>query len=335
MKNQEEEVLNLMEQIDPGWCQNRVNRGLSSGEGLVHAVRDSRQKNGKAVDPGVTDKRFLAVEEEYASPLKRMDMSANSLSPVLRQAFDGGILQVLTRNDPIKAMDTLVSLVANITSTELLRYLPRTELASGFGNCHLILWVERARVLPRGGTLNQDVLDWLVIKLKDAICFASQAGRLSWAPEAESVWDEVYDWVTHDEPGVAGALTARAEAHTLRLSCLYALLDESPLVCEQHVRAAAGVWEYAARSVRHIFGDDYGDPTTDRIIKALLHHPKGLTRTQIHQVFKNHLDRTELTNALNALEAAGKARQEHLQTRGRSAERWVHIDNCEGGSSNG
>src|SRR3712207_8342266 len=45
-------------------------------------------------------------------------------------------------------------------------------------------------------------------------------------------------------PGLFGAVTGRAEAHVLRLSCLYAALDMSDTVTVTHLRAALALWRY-------------------------------------------------------------------------------------------
>ena len=44
---------------------NRTLTGLSSGEGLIWAIRDLTTD-----DPGITDRRLLVVEPEFASVLK-------------------------------------------------------------------------------------------------------------------------------------------------------------------------------------------------------------------------------------------------------------------------
>lgn len=57
----------------------RILTGLSSGEGLVWAVRDPA-----GPDPGPPDRRLLIVEPEFASVLKQTSRDINTLSPVLR-----------------------------------------------------------------------------------------------------------------------------------------------------------------------------------------------------------------------------------------------------------
>ena len=69
--------------------------------------------------------------------------------------------------------------------------------------------------------------------------------------------------LTDDRPGLLGAITGRAEAQVLRLSCLYALMDQSAVVTRQHLTAAIALWDYAAQSAQYLFGDSLGDPLAD------------------------------------------------------------------------
>ena len=59
---------------DPQWSRERQASCLSSGEGVIYALRDrvSRLKDGEqvVVDEGVRDKRLMVVEPEFASVLK-------------------------------------------------------------------------------------------------------------------------------------------------------------------------------------------------------------------------------------------------------------------------
>ncbi len=76
--------------------------------------------------------------------------------------------------------------------------------------------------------------------------------------EATERWRDVYEDLSDDHPGAWGSVTARAEAHVLRLSLLYALLDASPTVRLSHLEAALAVWRYCSDSARFIFGTRCG-----------------------------------------------------------------------------
>ena len=86
--------------------------GLSSGEGLIWQVRDpiykwERPKGGGQVvevpvDPGVDDKRLWVVESEFATTLRVMQRDGNTLTAIVRRAWDRDDLRSLTKNSPAR-----------------------------------------------------------------------------------------------------------------------------------------------------------------------------------------------------------------------------------------
>ena len=148
-------VKTLTEAVDPGWSAGRVMGGLSSGEGLIYAVRDEvrGERKGEEVvlDPGEPDKRHLAVEGELAGLLKVMAREGNTLSATIRQAWDGGRLRTMTKNSPTRATGAHISIIGHVTKAELLRHPGDTEAANGFANRFLWLMVRRSKELPFGG----------------------------------------------------------------------------------------------------------------------------------------------------------------------------------------
>jgi hypothetical protein len=85
------------------------------------------------VDPGVDDKRLLVCEGEFANALKVLPREGNTLSPVIRNAWDRGDLQFLTKSKQTRATDVHISLVGHITigsptfSGSIIRYFPVTR----------------------------------------------------------------------------------------------------------------------------------------------------------------------------------------------------------------
>jgi hypothetical protein len=51
-----------------------------------------------------------------------------------------------------------------------------------------------------------------------------------------------------DQPGLLGALTARAEAQVIRLALLFALLDKEGSIGVAHLKAALAFWRYCEAS---------------------------------------------------------------------------------------
>ncbi len=313
----------------PDWAKDCKASGLSTGEGLIYAVRDESYKivdgEEQLADAGVSDKRCAVVETEFASPLKVAGRVGNTLSPVLRNGFDGGTLRVMTRNSPLRATDPHVSILGHITIDELTRELSSTESCNGFGNRFLYVSVFRSKELPDGGEAH--LIDWapIVSELESAFKYAdSLTAPLTRNAEARELWKTIYKELTRDRPGMLGSLTARAEAHVTRLALIYAVLDCSPEITADHLWAALALWEYVERSVSHIFGDALGDPVADEILRMLRQAgDEGVTRTQIRDWFGRNKQVGHIERALELIEKLGLAtKRKQAGTGGRAAEVW-------------
>ena len=116
----------------------------------------SGDQTPEIVDPGVTDKRLLIVEPEFAAALAVMERHGNTLSPLIRKARDGDKLSTLTKASPLTATDAHISIIGHITEDELKARLTRTDTANGFANRFLFALVERSQELPFGGDLPLD-----------------------------------------------------------------------------------------------------------------------------------------------------------------------------------
>jgi hypothetical protein len=331
-------IRRLLLVADEDWVRFRILAGLSSGEGLIWAVRDAirkmeRQSGAKGqparyveieIDPGVADKRAYIVEPEWGTTLRMLERHGNSLSGVSRQAWESGRLSTLVKHAAAVATDAHISITGHITRQELLRYLERTEVASGFANRHLFALVRRAQYLPRGGQVPEVMLASLSARITRAIRQARLYTEIGFTEPAWEVWEAVYPSLSAGKPGLLGAVISRAEAQTRRLAALYALLDEVMEVRPEHLLAGIAVWEYAEHSACFIFGDALGDPVADEILRALQGAgPNGLTRTELHGLFGRHRGTTDIGRALRVLlEHRLVTMSQDCSTGGRPAERW-------------
>jgi hypothetical protein len=125
--------------------------GLSSGEGIIYNIRDANPDAAQP-DHGITDKRLLCIEEEFAQALKVMRREGNILSPILRQAWDGSPLHPLTKTSPIKCNEPHLSIIGHITPAELRKQLNEIEIANGFANRFMWFYVQRSMLIasPKG-----------------------------------------------------------------------------------------------------------------------------------------------------------------------------------------
>jgi hypothetical protein len=302
--------------------------GLSSGEGLIYAVRDPRMSedadgNPMVLDAGAEDKRLMVVEGEFAGPLRAMTREGNTLSVLIRQAWDGVKLAALTKNSPLKATDAHISIIGHITRTELLRLLSETDAHNGFANRFLWLLVRRSKALPFGGNWDTEEAALLVQRINDAVEFGRVHRQIGWGQSAREPWMEVYEKLSEGKPGLFGAATSRAEAQVVRLAAIYAIMDQKPAIHSAHLEAALALWRYAEASALYIFGNATGDRVADRIATALEDEPEGLTRTDLINLFKRNISSARLDQALGLLEGLGRVRMVPVVTGGRPAEKWL------------
>ena len=322
----------LFKAVDPDWTNTRVLGGFSSGEGLVSTVRDRRdekkpiREKGRVVeyesvmvDEGVDDKRVLCIEEEFAQALKVMSREGNILSTIIRTAWDGSRLAPMTKNNPLVATGAHISIIGHITKDELLRHLSDTEQANGFANRFIWLYLERSKLIPDPLGVPDHILEPLLERLRDAIESARKTNLMARDADAAVIWREVYQGLSDEKPGLVGSITARGEAQTMRLACVYALLDQSTVVRVEHLEAALALWAYSEECARFIFGDSTGDPTVDRIVTALKQGP--LSETDIRDLFSRH-NGEGVDRALSSIYNNGIANHEMEATAGRPRSIW-------------
>jgi hypothetical protein len=299
----------------------RILTGLSSGEGLVWAVRDPTEH-----DPGARDPRLLAIEPEFASVLKSASREISTLSPTLRSAWDSRPLQLLTRTAPARATSAHIALIGHITQAELRHHTNTIELANGFMNRLILIACRRTRLLPEGGNPEPLAGTGLDRLLAGTLQHARHAGELRLDEHARALWWDAYTRLaeSHDD-GIAGALCARAEAHTIRLALLYALADGARQINHEHLQTALALWDYAARSAAWALQGATGDPLAEQIHAALTNHPDGLTRTQLRDLFHRNQPAAHLDRALDTLAHTARATHKRILTAGRPAELWTAV----------
>lgn len=324
----------LLAAVEEAWTRDRVKKGLSTGEGLIYHVRDPREEQqaikdkGRVidyetviVDAGEPDKRLLVIEQEFATLLRRMAGEGNTLSAVIREAWDSGNLSTLTKNSPMRATGAHVSLIAHVTKDELLRYLTDTECANGFANRFLWLLVRKSKDLPDGGAVPEQTLATLAEALSKCAEFAKGGESLRRDTKARDLWHAVYPALTAEKPGMLGAILSRAQAQALRLSVLYAVLDCSDVIRVEHLKAALAVCDYAEASARSIFGEATGDWVADRILEAL--RGQGpMTETDISGLFQRNVKADRIHRALEMLRRSGLIESVIEETSGRKKTVW-------------
>jgi hypothetical protein len=318
--------------LDQEWADERIANGLSSGEGLIHAVRDpvSRtDKSGREIerDPGIIDKRLFIQEGEFGSVLRVMGREKNTLSSVIRNAWDGQhVLQTMVKNDPNKATAAHISFVGHITRTELTELLSTCDSANGVANRFIWLCSQRSKSLPEGGNLAANAFNEIVQRLHTIINHAKTVSVMTRDPAATKIWAGIYGQLSDGKPGLLGMVLARAEAQVMRLATIYALLDCSVQIRPEHLNAALAVWLYAEQSARYIFGAGTGSALADRILSELVDaKPEGMTRTEINDALGGHTKSQDISKALTILREQNLAAPTKVKRNEKNVDVWQAV----------
>jgi hypothetical protein len=296
-------IARIFEQVDADWV-GKHRSGLGSGEGVIWYVRDPQIEGDSMVDEGVIDQRMWVYEGEFASALAVMRREGNTLSPVIRNAWDGKPLRSTVKNSPAASTGAHISILGDITQDELMLQLSQTDRNNGFANRFLWIYVERCGVKPFGG----DAIGFTdeIAKLKAAVAAAKwPCQRVFMDRNARLLWQRIYADLSEGQPGLFGAVTSRAEAQVVRLALVYALLDQSEHIRTEHLTAALALWRYAEDSAWFIFGGLSAEQ--HKILAFLADGPR--TKTDIIQRCFHRNRKADAINAdLDVLLKAGRIR---------------------------
>ncbi len=280
---------------------------LSSGEGLIYAVRDEipnfSNNDENKPKPKPPDKRLFVLDEELAAALKVSKREGNTLSSVIRGFWDSGCASPMTKQNRISATDVHVCIVAHITKDELAMCLQNVELLNGFANRFLWALVHRSKQVPIPLPIEDSILKRLQERLRTCIASSRQIGKVAFSREAQDVWCNYYSYLSRDKVGLVGAVTGRAEAQTARLALIYALLDKSNSIEIRHLESAFAVWKYCEDSAEKIFVGRGSNNLDDKILNFLQNG--SLTTSEISNLLQRNVKSFEIHNSLERLISAG------------------------------
>lgn len=315
------QVKSILTPIAPEWASKRIKSGLTSGEGLIFHVRDEireiKQQKGQMIevvtDAGEADKRMLVVEEELSSAIKAMSREGNTLSGVLRQAWDSPmVLAPMTKNNRITASHPHVSVIGHITRDELLKSLKAVENTNGGTNRFLWCCAKRARLLPFGGRTTGNAVQEVAQRIDHAVGWAQTVKQeITFDAEAAEMWEIVYEQLGDIPAGTIGAILSRAEPHVRRIAMIYAAMDCSAMILPEHLEAALEIWRYSSASVKWIFGGiDSGETVQskvrEKIARFIDSKPDGCSRRDIAQYMGGKTKAAEIEYHLAELLSNGK-----------------------------
>ena len=247
--------------------------GVSSGQGLIELVRDdnvplTRSGIERMVD-GVEDKRLLLDLSEFGLVFSVSAQESNTLSMVLRDAFDGRTLDNPTRTNPLRSTGAHVSVLGHITMSEFRRRTVdnkrSTDTHNGLLNRFLVMYSVRDRIVTRPEPVPEAIRRELagilannVHAVFDQHCSDHRGHRrvvLRMTHAAWRLWEDEYPRITsatYDSEYVY-AMMARRELHTLVIAALLAAMNGESAVDVPALRAGLAWGAYVADTNTRVF----------------------------------------------------------------------------------
>lgn len=288
-------------------------RGLSSGQGVIKAVRDASQgqdeKGKRIVFDEITEKRLFIYEKEFGNALSQMLMNTNILVGVLNCAWDGDDLGDLTKNSPLKATNTHIGLVGHITPEELHEKLrnQRFILYNGFGNRILWLRTEARGIVANPPILPEEEIAAIRSEIEECIEHANNLSEVNFSPAAAKFYEGIYKRTKENlsrRTGTLKSVSDRALPQICRIALAYALLEQKSSIDVEHLIAAKAFWDYCDQSAAMIFGNKSSNAKEDQLMNALQKGP--LTRTDANNVLgKGNTTPDEIDSIVESLSSRG------------------------------
>jgi len=316
----------VMGMVDPQFIHENVKGGLSTGEGLIGHIADQKNEDGEVVP---RDTRLLISEEEAGAVFTRMKREGNSLSPVLRQAWDSKTLSTLTRKDDggLIAREPLISAIMMITPDELRHGLADVELVNGFMNRFLLAYTERVSLLPFGSPVDPQLLRGPVSYLQDSLEKLPAVGalELGWTTEARELYGaDIYPSL-RPLPGRLAAMTARGAPIIRRLAGVYCVSRGDTLLSVDDLNAAKAIWDYSMETVRFVYGGTAFSPLAEKMIAAIEEAAEsGLALTELRDRVSGgrHVAKAVWNAAIRELQLSRQVVAEREETSGRTRTRF-------------
>ncbi|SFK52334.1 Protein of unknown function [Amycolatopsis sacchari] len=244
----------LITATDSDFVLGNITAGLTSGEGLAQrfALPDDADDEPDS-DGGPRDLRLLVMEPEWGGVMAKMKREGNSLSQVLRAAWEGGDLSTLTVKARV-APESHVGIVAHITPDEFRAKLSDADMAGGTYNRFLPLAVAWSKALPDSVGADPNLVSSLAAGLGDRLDTGARLGALDLAEDARPLWRALYlEFNTDTHHPKVAQFVSRALPYCKRIAGIHAALDGEPAIRAAHLAAAAALVRYSIDSARALF----------------------------------------------------------------------------------
>lgn len=310
----------LLATADDAFCHSNIRSGLTSGEGLTAmfttnneaTAPDSGQQPTEA-DTGPRDLRLMVTEPEWAGVMAKMKREGNSLSAILRAAWEGGDLSTLTVNARV-APSSHVGILAHITPGEFRSKVSASDMAGGTYNRFLPLAVARSKFLPFTQGASGELISSLALTLAERLAAGARLSAIGMTGPAADLWRQLYVEFgsDHGEHAVVEQFISRSAPTCLRIAAIHAALDTTSAIEPSHLHAAAALVRYSIATARAVFTDTQ---TPARLAAWIAEAGEsGRTKREItSEYFAGNKKSEEITALLDQLIQAGNITRSHRE----------------------
>jgi hypothetical protein len=306
------------------YAEKHVLSGISSGEGIISAVAD---KPGGTI-PG--EGRLMATMQEFHRLMTVLKRTESTLSSVLREAYDGGSLSVITKNNPLTATQAHVSMIIHTTEHEFVETVSNVDIFNGVLNRVMFFSASDGKTLPNPGQVDSRVLAALAERIVNCGDWAENNGEgrdLYWAESAVDLWTDFYATTRRATgDGHSDAILARASTQVIKLAMRHAILDLSEAIEVQHLQSAIEIHRRCRDCAIQIMRRQ--NPHTDareKLLDAVRDSAAGLTKTECHKVFMNRESASSITDMLENLVQQKKIQRTKVKRARKTVDVWIAI----------
>lgn len=283
----------------------RVISGVNSGEVLIDILAEDESLSGK-----------LWYEPELGRLLTSNKRQGSTGSHMIRNAWDGNKLESRAKSGSSMCESYHLSFIGHITPRELKDLISDTDYSSGFANRMIWLYGNKSQSLPLGKELDASLKEKYINELKQNLDFVKDIGYITLSDDAVETWKEWYlDKDAKNEPFPFDDLSARGEAHVLRIAITTALLNGERNVSKECLNSAVNFWAYSKSCQKQIFS---GSNSEQKILSIIESKPEGVSKTVINNRFGNK-NLKIIDNVLELLLEQEKISETKTETNGRPA----------------
>ncbi|HEV2225101.1 MAG TPA: DUF3987 domain-containing protein [Candidatus Acidoferrales bacterium] len=226
---------------------------LDSAEGLADKIQQSVAQSEAKKRASV-----LILIDEFNAFLNKASQKGSKLIPDVKRWFDSPrVLQVNTRHGAVNVENPPAVCLLASSETEDLADMDKRDIRGGLGN--RITYVPGSPKALNSRVRRPDRAGWdrLVGDLSSTMKFWHERGstELRWSAKAQSRWDKFYSSIRQrggDDP-LVGALAARHRVYVVKVAMIYAGLDRSFEIREDHLEAAIAWCDFLLEGLRFIF----------------------------------------------------------------------------------